>query len=330
MTKTYRSLRNFWLGVLAAALFGGVAPSPPLCAQEVAATTEQIAKVLDLRTFPLPKGGKPNSPPRLGTLSYEWKGSPVDAMQFVKEELLSSGWTEIPSPPTSAQSVAGTYRKEGFTLTAMTSPSFNNRRLAFVALRNTGNIDVTKLPVPKEAKQVFSSPGTVTFTVIGGKDDVAKKCCESMSSGGWELFSQFGDQIAFRQNDMLLQLFFSETNEDTDEVSIVIQTVLMSFDISAPDGATSIFYDEGGTELSFITVKSSLEIGQFYTQSLSDAGWKPMTPAPVIGDSFSLEPTSSESMTFKNEAGDQIIIRIQPQNGKKITRVTHRTSKEVK
>ena len=76
-----------------------VSPAALVAAEDSAneaATVEEAAKVLDLRTLPLPEGAVVPLGRYLGSLNYETKADLKKAFQFQQLLLTKLGWKELP------------------------------------------------------------------------------------------------------------------------------------------------------------------------------------------------------------------------------------------
>ncbi len=130
------------------------------------ATVAQAAKAINLETFLLLPGGVSKAPRRLANLSYTARADTRGAFDFQKKTLEEGGWKELPGGYLSDQSCSGTFGKDGFTVSVITSPGSGPDGAGMVDIRltNHGNVDLSKLPVPPEWKPLYSFP-TVTAYV---------------------------------------------------------------------------------------------------------------------------------------------------------------------
>ena len=61
-----------------------------------AATVEEVAKVLDMRTLALPEGAVSDGVRQLGALNYSVKGDLKSAFKYQQQQFTKSGWKELP------------------------------------------------------------------------------------------------------------------------------------------------------------------------------------------------------------------------------------------
>ena len=60
-----------------------------------AATVEEIAKIIDLKTLPIPEGAVVTGERHLGSLNYEISGDLKPALEFQRKQLVTLGWKEL-------------------------------------------------------------------------------------------------------------------------------------------------------------------------------------------------------------------------------------------
>ncbi len=179
---------KFQLALWALAIFASL-PTEVLQAQETKtakpATIAEAAKVIDLSTFPMLPGGTPVGTRRLANLSYVAKGDAPAAYAFQKKTLESRGWKEQPNSYVSPQSCSGTFAKDGYTVSVSTNPASGSDAAGMVQVhvKNHGNLDLAKLPVPSDAKPLYAFATTAAY-VTGKPVDQTSQAAGSQEGVG--------------------------------------------------------------------------------------------------------------------------------------------------
>ena len=126
------------------------------------ATVAEAARVIDFSKFPLMPGAEAQGPRRVASLSYEVAGTVAKAFEFQKQKLAADKWKELPNSFTSDQSASATFARDGFTVSVSVNAA-GKPGMVMVSLTNHGNVDVQKLPVPKDAKPLYAFPVSAAY-----------------------------------------------------------------------------------------------------------------------------------------------------------------------
>ena len=118
------------------------------------ATVEQAARVLDLSTFPLMDGAKSAESRHVANLSYVAPGDAKKALEFHRKAFFAQGWKELPNSSVSDQSASAMFSRDGFVVSLSVIPY--EATGVSVRLQNLGNVKPGKLPIPPNAKPVYS------------------------------------------------------------------------------------------------------------------------------------------------------------------------------
>lgn len=84
-----------------------------------AATVEEIAKIIDLKTLPVPEGAVVTGERQLGSLNYETGGDLKSAVEFQRKQLVKLGWKELPGSMTESAYCSANFQKSDFTVSVM-------------------------------------------------------------------------------------------------------------------------------------------------------------------------------------------------------------------
>lgn len=256
------------------------------------ATPEQAAKVIDLRTFPLMKGGKVGGIHTLGILMYEAPGTPKAAFEFQRQELLKRGFKEQPGGYFSDDTNTALFTKDGFRVSA-SSGSGREKGNASVTLVNDGNVDLAKLPVPAGVKPFHPRPTEASYTTTAKVADTAEACRKLLVAAGWQPYgrSSVDDNDGstmhyFKRNGIQLHLWVMTTPAEGGKTLIRYNTELMQVDLPVPPDMTSVAdYSDSQKTLRFDAPKETADsIVVFYQEQMPKLGWKATTDHPIRDD----------------------------------------------
>lgn len=257
--------------------------STVIAAEELAAATvEEAAKVLDLRTLPLAEGAKIWSGQHLGLVSYEVAGDSKTAFQFHQKQFTKFGWKELPGTTSQAEYISATFQKNGFmvSIASYAGSDPNKPNSATVTLSNLGNVALSKLPAVKGAKQVFASDVAATYSTTLKPADAATATRKLLTDAGWEPYGANSnppdsETLTFKRNAIRLSVFVGVHPAQKDQVMISYSSTLMAADIPAPANAKEVAFDDAEKTLRFQTSDSFDTVATFYLQRLAKQGWKP-------------------------------------------------------
>jgi len=318
MHRVQLRLFTLFLAILAA-------PVAALPAQEVTpATVAEAARVLDLETFPLMKGGVSRGPRRLANLSYAARSDVRGAYDFQKKTLEGLGWKEQPGSSLTDQSCSGAFAKNGFTVSVSVSPAFgpDSEGLVEIYLTNHGNIGAAKLPVPPGAKLLYSFPATTAYVTAEPAKETGEAMARLLMAQGWEPYGDAGDSRFFKKNAVQLSVFSSVAPGQGGKTVIQLATTLMSADLPAPPAITRAQYADTTKALNLDTKIKPDAVVAFYKDALGKNGWKATTDHPI-------KEQFKEILHFTNPAKDLITLETHTTEGITRANIEHRTAAEV-
>lgn len=283
------------------------------------ATAAEAAKVLDLRTFPRLASEVDETVPTIAQLDYAAKAKTKEAFEHHRAELLKQGWKEGPNAYVTDESASSTFSKQGFQLALSVFPSEDE---VSISIHNLGNVDFTRLPVPKGFKSLYATPVTVAYVGDATVDEATTEVATQLKSEGWIPYGDAGDVRYFRQNAIKLSARIHSAPGQGGKTVVDYSSELMSAELPAPDDAIDLQYSEPPVQLSFDTPKSMQELHDYYKQALAAGGWKATTDTPVKQD-------FRYFFIFRNPARDLIEATLTDIDGRTRALVKYQTAAEV-
>jgi hypothetical protein len=196
MQRTDGPRRQLWTSIAAIGMSfllgnGLLIPRPVVVAAEdlakEAATVEEVAKALDLRTLPLPAGATVDGERSLGMLNYMVGGDPKSAFAFGQQQLVKSGWKELPGSRAEAAYSMGSFQKSNFIVSLSCYDSGDpNKKAARVSISHLGNVRLSKVPVVKGAKSQFVMDSVAAYLTTLKPADAAAATRKLLMDAGWE------------------------------------------------------------------------------------------------------------------------------------------------
>lgn len=286
-----------------------------------AAAVAEAAKVLDLTTFPVPKGVTTARNRSIAGMFYEVPGAVKENFQFQRDQLLKQGWKELPGAPVSEQSGSGTFTRDGFTVSVMVFPTGKAGTVA-VTLSNHGNVAVGKLPVPAGAKPFYDTPVSAAFLTEAPVEKSVEECRKLLLAQGWQPYGSAGNSWYFKQNAVRLSAQIAAAPAQSGKTVITYSTEQLSADLPAPEDSQNLQYADVTKQLSFDTSRSQDDTASFYRAALSKAGWQPTTEKPIQID-------WKHVLIFRNPPGDMLTLEMYTVEGKLRVQLKHQSAAEV-
>jgi len=293
------------------------AKAAPAAAEKVAepATVEEAAKVLDLRTFPVMEGAKIGSLHTLGMLMYEAKGTTAAAYEFQRKELLKRGFKELPGTYTSKETHAGHFTKDGFVVAASASDAGYDPAkagMSSVAVINSGNVALDKLPLPPGTKPFHPRPTEASYTTTAKVEETAAACRKLLLAAGWEPYGKAvrdpnqpdSSMEHFKRSAIKLQLWVMTTPAEGGKTLIRYTTDLLQADLPFPPETADPRYSDHQKTLRFDSPQDQTDaILAFYQEKLPKQGWKATTERPILD-----QRNRSQFLVFRNANKDLLYL----------------------
>lgn len=296
-------------------------------------TTAAAAKLLDLRTLPLPDGATRAGLHTLAMLMYETAGTPKSAFAHQLKHFTQQGWRELPGTYLDNTNALAHLTKNGFILALSASAAGSEPEKAgraSVTIVNHGNVELAKLPAPPGVKPFYSSPSQASYLTEAKVPETAEACRQLLLAGGWEPYGAASADpqsplMYFKRNAIRLLARISTAPAQGNKTTIQYSTDLLSADLPVPPDAPDPRYNDGDKTLRYDYPGEEIApIVDFYRQKLTAADWKPTTDNPVTDDS-----QGTAFLVFRNS--DQELISIDMQHFAGIVRVvvSHQTAAEL-
>lgn len=266
------------------------------------ATVEQAAQILDLSTFPLMDGAKPERSRHVANLTYAATGNVNAGFDFHRKTLTAQGWKELPNSSVTEQSASAMFARSGFILSLSVLASGKSGDLS-VMLQNHGNIKPGQLPVPPNTKPVYVGDSAAMYATEAAVPATAEACRTLLLAQGWVPYGGAGDSAEFKQNAILVTATVSVAPAQGGKTMIQYSTQLISADIPAPANVEDLRYVDQPPELTFDASVDQNAIVDFYRKNLAAAGWQSTLDHTVPIDDL---PT----MIFRNPGKDMLTLKM--------------------
>jgi hypothetical protein len=264
------------------------------------ATVEQAAQILDLSTFPLMDGAKPERSRHVANLTYGATGNVKAGFDFHRKTLTAQGWKELPNSSVTEQSASAMFGRSGFILSLSVFSTGQSGDLS-VMLQNHGNIKPGQLPVPPGTKPVYVGDSTAMYATETAVPTTAEACRNLFLAQGWVLYGGAGDSAEFKQNAIVVTATVSVAPAQGGKTMIQYSSQLISADIPAPPNVEDLRYVDMPPELTFEAAVDQNAIVDFYRKNLAAAGWQSTLDHTVPIDDL---PT----MIFRNPGKDMLTL----------------------
>lgn len=274
------------------------------------ASVAEASKAIDLSTFPLPPNVLEIHARSVACLEYVVRLKSFDLKseyEFQRRNLLSRKWEELPDGD-------GQFTRSGFHL-YVTVQMHDERGKAVVKLQNNGNVNVSRLPVPRGAKFLKTAYNVASFetteNVVATREQVRTLLMEQ----GWEPYGTRGDAMDMKQNAVLLTASVTKQRR-SGLTRIAYWTCQMPTELPAPPDSESIVYQADDNRLELVTLGSVDQVTSYYKTALGPSEWKATTEKP-------LHDVNSQQfvLTFTNPSKDMLRLGMRERRKEK-TRVT--------
>lgn len=290
------------------------APSSP-------ATVAEAAGVLNLASLPIVEGAERPGHQNLAGLFYKAPGAVKEVYEFHRKQLLGQKWTESSTGYVTDQMASATFTRDGFWLSVAVFPT-DKPGMASVSITQHGNVELDKLPVPPEAKPLYSGPVSLAYVTDVPVPQTAETCRKLLMVAGWEPYGTAGEVLFFKQQAVRLTARVAVAPAQGGKTVIDYSTVLMSVDLPAPAETEQLQYADVTTNLSFFTTMPQSSIASFYRETLGKSGWQATTDKPFkIG--------FKEMLIFHNPEQDMVTLEMFDREGKNRVSIKHQSAAAV-
>lgn len=296
-------------------------------------TASAAAKVLDLRTLPLPEGARPGGIHTMAILMYETSGTPKATFSQQLKQLTQLDWKELPGTYLDKTSGSAHLSKDGFIVALSSSDLSSDPDKAgrsSVTIVNHGNVDTAKLPLPPGVKRFYSNPSQASYLAEGNVADTAEACRKLLLAAGWEPYGTASSDpqspmMYFKKNAIRLMAWVSTAPAQGNKTHLQYTTALLSADLPIPPDVPDPRYNDSDKTLRYdFSGEDTAPVVDFYHQELTAQGWKPTTDNPITDDD-----KGTAFLIFRND--DKELISVDMRRFNDIVRVivSHQTAAEL-
>lgn len=323
-------LQSLVHALLSVGILATILPGSTLAVDDPA-TPEAAAKVLDLRTWDVPKDVLNVSMKSLGNLMYETTGKPKPVFEQVRGVLTKSGWKELPGGYYSDDTNTCTLAKQGYHLSLTTSTGYTKPGESVnVTIINQGNVVPKSLPVPKTFTSLGYPGLDVSYKTAAEPQAAVQEVGKLLVAAGWTPYgsaSQVPEQPMeyFKKNAIRVMVWGSKAPALENQTMVRLSTELLTFDVPMFEGSEHSDYKDTPPVLTFSIKPDELTaMYEFYTAEFTKAGWKATTENPVFD-----EKEREGFLIFRNAAEDMVSIDTIRFNDKADVSIKFNTKAEV-
>lgn len=237
-------------------------------------------------------------------------GEPLDKLlKFYRKELSVRGWSLWPQLQNAKQPNGVIHKhgafayyvndKEPSVILALTAKNAEGGKAKVelkewpaVVLKNgfaavpAGRLDVRSLPKLTGATEnpARTKSDSLVYSVAGSVEATAAATAKMLASAGWHQYILPSDEpnatlLYFKKEGQGLVVSFTMTNGKADKSSVYYDAQWIYTDLSLPDDASNIVFDEHRPYLNCVTASGVEATLDFYRQELGAAGWVPLSEA---------------------------------------------------
>ena len=284
------------------------------------ATAEQAAAVLNLADFPLVEGANESPNRDIAAQSYTARSTVKAAFGSLQESFAERKWMVMGDPYVSEDTCSLTLQKQGYVVTLVVFKQ--DPESVSITIQNLGNVDLSKLPVPKAVKPFYKTTANVAYLSDESTAQIRAEARKLLLADGWESYGETDETFDVKKNAVALSVRVSQAPAQDNKTVITYATQLMSMDLPAPPDAKDVHYSDSNRGLYVETSLSQDEVIQFYRERLAKNGWKPTTEK-----TFKLE--IYEAMIFRNKLQEMLTLKLIDFEGKTRATIEYRSPEQL-
>jgi hypothetical protein len=277
------------------------------------ASAAEAAQKVDFTTFPLMEGATDQRSRSLAHLTYRVPADVKSAYEFQKKQLTAQKWKELPEGASvTDQYASGTFTRAGFHVSVMVMPPGDAGKVD-VTLRNHGNVDLAKLPKPKDTKAVYEGPASAIYTAEAALPATVEECEKLLLADGWTSYGMEGDVRVYKKNAMAVKVWVSVAPAQGNKTSIQYSAQQMSEDVPMMPGAEGFRDLDSSNKFEFTTAQEPAAVEAFYRKAFTDMGWEATMDKTI-------EINGKDVVIFRNAAKNLVELQMQkgPGNNAKL------------
>lgn len=286
------------------------------------ATTNEAAKVLDLAQHPLPKDAEAPGRRCLAELTFNAAGKPKPLFEEQKKYFIERGWNEEPHTYLSDESCSATLTKDGFVVSLSSIPGSDGKTM--VSILQHGNIDLASLPMPANAKSLYSGPVSSIVLCETNPAETKVACQKLLVAKGWQPYGHVADTQYYKQNAIRLSTTIGPAPAQCGKTTISYSAQLMSAELPLLLEAKEVSYTDSPPRLQYVSAKTVEDIANYYRQELGKQNWKATTDTPIVDGN-----SNKSELIFRNPQKDLIWLTMQEAGDQLRVKLDHQTAAEV-
>ena len=245
---------------------------------DASSAPEPPFELLDLETFAQLPDAKPPMMRSQTLLMYDAPGKAIESYELLKKKLAAAHWRELPGGTLSAEydSANGFFRRGDHVLTLSLTKGSEPDTVS-VTMQHHGNLDLTKLPLPKGAESVYLFPHTAGYVTTIAVDETAKTFGDAMAADGWSVFESSPGSTTYKRRAQTVQVSIGSAPAQGDKTMMQLSPQLLPVDLPTPPNAEDVRFSHRPVELSFEYPGDWDEVAKFYQTELPRLGWTPTT-----------------------------------------------------
>lgn len=273
---------------------------PSKSTQNIPATVEEAAAVLDLTKTDLVPGSEPPQSRAVSGFTYHAAAGVPAAFTFHRDQLTAAGWKEEPGSTASEAVGSGVYTKDGYQLSLTVMPTGQPDK-AMVMLQNHGNVRPDSIPLPPDSKLVFASPIVANYSNPASVEAAREAAEAGLKAAGWVPYGAAGDVRWFKKNAVRLSLNVMAAPAADGATMIMVQSELLPADLPVPPEAQGVDYATSLKRLDFTTSTAPEAVMEFYRTSVP--GW-------TTRMNEARQEDANQVLAFRNAQNDLIVLSL--------------------
>jgi len=237
------------------------------------ATIAEAAKVIDLQVFPILEGIERPPVRRLAELVYRVKGAIKPVFDFQKESLSALNFAELTESSVTEDTASATFRRDGFFVSATVSIlDPDSPEILLVTLKNHGNLDLTALPVPEGARNLYATSVNIAYVTGAAVAETVGAIHKLLIARDWQPYGEpSGNWQEYKQNAVRLTVRVNSDASQGEKTVIEYASELMSADLPISPEFQRAIYTDPLKRLIFYTKQSPEDVVKFYRETLGNS-----------------------------------------------------------
>lgn len=277
----YSLLRSFLcLSVFATGVSG---LGMPLYAQSPA-TVQSASKVIDFVQYK-PIGKDPKMLESVtASQRYETGGNVAAVTKQITDKLKAEGWKELEGSYATADMASASFIKSQFVIALSVSPAASKNTQdarSIVSLTNLGNLDWSKLPLPKGWTSTYTMPSMAMYQTDATPEKAKQDLDQALMQAGWEPYGNAIGSSYYRREAIKLMASIQAAPTAPGKSIIQFTSQQLSYAFPIPKSIKQLQHTDSLLNILFDTDLTREQAIQFYRDELPKKGWKATTDAPI-------------------------------------------------